>query len=157
MTSASTREELVELLSGAKFIEVLKGNIRLGRFRLLVLPVPLYSLNQSDMLSFLEFNYNWKLIYIQINESVFLFKISYIFFQDFGQGVAGLSRCDLKSNLLAAGCTTSALEFPTSKLQVIEDRPLSNKAAGATQVVTQIKPQKIHITLRPGEHLHIRI
>uniref|UniRef100_A0AAX7UH44 PSI domain-containing protein n=1 Tax=Astatotilapia calliptera TaxID=8154 RepID=A0AAX7UH44_ASTCA len=77
--------------------------------------------------------------------------------EDFGQGVAGLSRCDLKSNLLAAGCTTSALEFPTSKLQVIEDRPLSNKAAGATQVVTQIKPQKIHITLRPGEHLHIRI
>lgn len=52
MTSASTREELVELLSGAKFIEVLKGNIRLGCFRLLVLPVPLYSLNQSDMLPF---------------------------------------------------------------------------------------------------------
>uniref|UniRef100_A0A669FA26 Integrin beta n=1 Tax=Oreochromis niloticus TaxID=8128 RepID=A0A669FA26_ORENI len=77
--------------------------------------------------------------------------MSYVFFQDFGQGAAGLSRCDLKSNLLAAGCTTSALEFPTSKLQVIEDRPLSNKAAGATQDVTQIKPQKIHITLRPND------
>ncbi len=28
--------------------------------------------------------------------------------------------------------------------------PLSNKAAGATQDVTQIRPQKLHITLRPG-------
>jgi len=52
---------------------------------------------------------------------------------------------------VAAGCAPSALESPTSKLKVIEDRPLSNKAAGATQDVTQIKPQKVHITLRPGE------
>uniref|UniRef100_A0AAQ5XZW5 Integrin beta n=1 Tax=Amphiprion ocellaris TaxID=80972 RepID=A0AAQ5XZW5_AMPOC len=65
-------------------------------------------------------------------------------------GVAGSSRCDLKTNLVAAGCATSALESPTSKLQVIEDRPLSNKAAGAAQV-TQIKPQKLHITLRPDD------
>lgn len=43
------------------------------------------------------------------------------------------------------------MESPTSKLQVIEDRPLSNKASGDTQDVTQIQPQKLHITLRPGE------
>lgn len=43
------------------------------------------------------------------------------------------------------------MESPTSKLQVIEDRALSDKASGATQRVTQIKPQKLHITLRPGE------
>lgn len=67
-------------------------------------------------------------------------------FQDFWSS----SRCNLKSNLLAAGCAPSALESPSSKLQVMEDRPLSNKAAGATQDVTQIKPQKLHITLRPG-------
>uniref|UniRef100_A0A7N8X4W8 Integrin beta n=1 Tax=Mastacembelus armatus TaxID=205130 RepID=A0A7N8X4W8_9TELE len=79
---------------------------------------------------------------------------AWCFQEDFGQGVASLSRCDLKSNLVAAGCPLSALESPTSKLQVVEDRPLSNKAAGATQDVTQIKPQKLHITLRPGELLH---
>lgn len=43
------------------------------------------------------------------------------------------------------------MESPTSKLQVIEDRPLSNKAAGATQDVTQIKPQRLQITLRPDD------
>uniref|UniRef100_A0A8C6NQQ9 Integrin beta n=1 Tax=Nothobranchius furzeri TaxID=105023 RepID=A0A8C6NQQ9_NOTFU len=64
---------------------------------------------------------------------------------------SGSSRCDLKKNLLAAGCASPSLESPTSKLQVIEDRPLSNKAAGATQDVTQIKPQKLHITLRPDD------
>lgn len=64
--------------------------------------------------------------------------------------MASSSRCDLKTNLLAAGCVPSAMESPTSKLQVIEDRPLSNKAAGATQDVTQIKPQRLQITLRPG-------
>ncbi|KAK9530354.1 hypothetical protein VZT92_011860 [Zoarces viviparus] len=74
---------------------------------------------------------------------------AWCFQEDFGQGVASSSRCDLKSNLVAAGC--GALESPTSKLQVIEDRPLSKKAAGATQDVTQIKPQKLHITLRPDD------
>uniref|UniRef100_A0A8C8DLK9 Integrin beta n=1 Tax=Oryzias sinensis TaxID=183150 RepID=A0A8C8DLK9_9TELE len=71
-------------------------------------------------------------------------------FQEVGL-LAGSSRCDLKKNLIAAGCSPSALESPTSKLQVIEDRPLSNKAAGATQDITQIKPQKLHITLRPDD------
>ena len=86
-----------------------------------------------------------------------LYKMSRLCSQDFGQGVASSSRCDLKSNLVAAGCATSALESPTSKLQVIEDRPLSNKAAGATQDVTQIKPQKLHITLRPGRVNHLSL
>nr|XP_019938893.1 PREDICTED: integrin beta-3 isoform X2 [Paralichthys olivaceus] len=71
--------------------------------------------------------------------------------EDFGQGIASSSRCDLKSNLVAAGCAPSSVEFPTSKMQVIEDRPLSNKAAGASQDFTQIKPQKVHITLRPDD------
>ncbi len=87
--------------------------------------------------------------------TAFLYEMSSLFCQDFGQGVASSSRCDLKSNLVAAGCAPSALESPTSKLQVIEDRPLSNKAAGATQDVTQIKPQKLNIILRPGRVYHL--
>lgn len=89
--------------------------------------------------------------------TLFLYKMSCLYFQDFGQGVASSSRCDLKSNLVKAGCSPSALESPTSKLQVIEDRPLSNKAAGATQDVTQIKPQRLHITLRPGRAYHLSL
>lgn len=56
-----------------------------------------------------------------------------------------------------AGCAPpTALEFPTSKLQVKEDRPLSNKAAGDTADATQIQPQRLHITLRPGEIIRLR-
>ncbi|XP_045925724.1 integrin beta-3-like [Micropterus dolomieu] len=76
---------------------------------------------------------------------------AWCFQEDFGQGVASSSRCNLKNELVAAGCAPSALASPTSRLHVIENRPLSNKAAGATQSVTQIKPQKLHITLRPDD------
>uniref|UniRef100_A0A6Q2XP25 Integrin beta n=1 Tax=Esox lucius TaxID=8010 RepID=A0A6Q2XP25_ESOLU len=76
---------------------------------------------------------------------------AWCFQEDFGQGVAGVSRCDLKSNLLDAGCAVNALEFPTSKLQVKEDRPLSDKAARDTADATQIRPQRLHITLRPDD------
>ncbi|KAJ0015998.1 hypothetical protein NQD34_014288 [Periophthalmus magnuspinnatus] len=71
--------------------------------------------------------------------------------EDFGHGIVTSSRCDLKNNLVASGCAPSLIESPNSKLQVMEDRPLSNKAAGATQDVTQIKPQRLHITLRPDD------
>uniref|UniRef100_A0A3Q2P8X3 Integrin beta n=1 Tax=Fundulus heteroclitus TaxID=8078 RepID=A0A3Q2P8X3_FUNHE len=69
----------------------------------------------------------------------------------FQEVLASSSRCDLKKNLMASGCDPSSMESPSSRLQVIEDRPLSNKAAGATQDVTQIKPQNLHITLRPDD------
>ena len=70
-------------------------------------------------------------------------------FQEFGRGGSSLSRCDLKQNLLDEGCSDAALEFPTSSLTINEDTPLSDKASG-TAHVTQIKPQKLHMTLRPG-------
>ncbi|KAJ8414328.1 hypothetical protein AAFF_G00051980 [Aldrovandia affinis] len=75
---------------------------------------------------------------------------AWCFQEDFGKGVAGLSRCDLKQNLLEAGCAAEALEFPSSRLDVRENRPLSNKAS-STSEVTQIQPQKLHITLRPDD------
>lgn len=76
-------------------------------------------------------------------------------FQNFGLGISSSPRCDLKRNLLAADCAPSAVESPTSKLQVVEDRPLSNKATVATQDITQIKPQRLHINLRPGGLAHL--
>uniref|UniRef100_A0A7N8XYW3 Integrin beta n=1 Tax=Mastacembelus armatus TaxID=205130 RepID=A0A7N8XYW3_9TELE len=71
--------------------------------------------------------------------------------QEFGKGGSSLSRCDLKQNLLNGGCSKAALEFPSSTLTVLEDAPLSDKALGTAETVTQIKPQKIRMTLRPGD------
>uniref|UniRef100_A0A4W5N8M7 Integrin beta n=1 Tax=Hucho hucho TaxID=62062 RepID=A0A4W5N8M7_9TELE len=69
---------------------------------------------------------------------------------EFGQGGSSVSRCDLKQNLLDGGCTKEGLEFPFSTLSVQEDTPLSDKASGAADEATQIRPQKLSLTLRPG-------
>uniref|UniRef100_A0A8B9LRH3 Integrin beta n=1 Tax=Astyanax mexicanus TaxID=7994 RepID=A0A8B9LRH3_ASTMX len=71
--------------------------------------------------------------------------------EEFGLDVPGASRCDLKKNLLAAGCRSGALEYPISQLRVTENKTLSDKASGSTTDVTQIQPQKLHITLRPDD------
>lgn len=71
--------------------------------------------------------------------------------QDFGLNGPGASRCDLKENLIEAGCHAGELEYPISQMTVTENKPLSDKASGSTTDVTQIQPQKLHITLRPGE------
>ncbi|PWA17766.1 hypothetical protein CCH79_00008289, partial [Gambusia affinis] len=68
----------------------------------------------------------------------------------FGKGRSSLSRCDLKENLIKEGCSTAAIEFPTSELEIQQNNPLSDKAS-STADVTQIKPQKLHLTLRIGD------
>ncbi|KAG9337585.1 hypothetical protein JZ751_028436 [Albula glossodonta] len=52
----------------------------------------------------------------------------YFIVKDFELGMASSFRCDLRNNLLEAGCEAQYLEFPTSNLTVQEDRPLSHKA-----------------------------
>lgn len=69
----------------------------------------------------------------------------------FGKG-SSTSRCDLKENLLDGGCVGSAVEFPSSSTRIVEEKPLSDKASG-TGDVTQVRPQKLHIKLRPGVKL----
>uniref|UniRef100_A0A8C7K3S2 Integrin beta n=1 Tax=Oncorhynchus kisutch TaxID=8019 RepID=A0A8C7K3S2_ONCKI len=64
---------------------------------------------------------------------------------------SSVSRCDLKQNLLDGGCTKGGLEFPFSTLSVQENTPLSDKASGAADDVTQIRPQKLSLTLRPDD------
>lgn len=63
------------------------------------------------------------------------------------------SRCDQMDNLLKGGCSPGAVEFPSSTMTVQEDAPLSDKASGAADV-TQIRPQKLHMALRPGTFTH---
>nr|ACI69249.1 Integrin beta-3 precursor [Salmo salar] len=75
---------------------------------------------------------------------------AWCFKEEFGQGGSSVSRCDLKQNLLDGGCTEEGLEFPFSTLSVQKDTPLSDKASGAADDVTQIRPQKLRLTLRPA-------
>lgn len=67
----------------------------------------------------------------------------------FGKG-SSTSRCDLKDNLLDGGCEGSAVEFPSSSLRIVTEKALSDKASG-TGDVTQVRPQRVHIKLRPGD------
>nr|XP_046271838.1 integrin beta-3a [Scatophagus argus] len=71
--------------------------------------------------------------------------------EEFGKGGSSVSRCDLKENLLNGGCSNAAVEFPSSTLTIEEDAPLSDKASGTADDVTQIKPQKLRMTLRRGD------
>uniref|UniRef100_A0A8C2DWD3 Integrin beta n=1 Tax=Cyprinus carpio TaxID=7962 RepID=A0A8C2DWD3_CYPCA len=67
----------------------------------------------------------------------------------FGKGGSSLSRCDLRDSLIQFGCGVKFIEFPVSNMRILEDVPLSDKAGGSDDI-TQIHPQKIHLTLRPG-------
>lgn len=71
--------------------------------------------------------------------------------EEFGKGGSSLSRCDLKQNLLDGGCSETAVEFPSSTLNIKKDKQLSDKASGSAGDVTQIRPQEVHLTLRPGD------
>ncbi|XP_034045957.1 integrin beta-3a isoform X2 [Thalassophryne amazonica] len=71
--------------------------------------------------------------------------------QELGKGGSSVSRCDLKANLLDGGCGEGAVEFPVSTLEIQKDAPLSDRASGTADDVTQIKPQKLHMKLRPGD------
>lgn len=71
--------------------------------------------------------------------------------EEFGKGGSSASHCDLKENLLNGGCSKANLEFPTSTLTIQADAPLSDKASGSADDITQIKPQKLRMTLRPGD------
>uniref|UniRef100_A0A3B3ZET6 Integrin beta n=1 Tax=Periophthalmus magnuspinnatus TaxID=409849 RepID=A0A3B3ZET6_9GOBI len=69
--------------------------------------------------------------------------------EDFGKGGSSVSRCDLKTSLEKLGCRSDSMEFPLSSVQIIQDASLSDKASGGT--VTQIRPQKMRMVLRPGD------
>ncbi|KAJ8362174.1 hypothetical protein AAFF_G00390890 [Aldrovandia affinis] len=76
---------------------------------------------------------------------------AWCFQEDFGLGADSSSRCDLRDSLLEAGCGAESLEFPTSNLTIEEDRPLTDTASGGAREVTQVQPQRLHLTLRPDD------
>ncbi|CAN8201938.1 unnamed protein product [Coccothraustes coccothraustes] len=68
-------------------------------------------------------------------------------------------RCDLHANLLHNGCRQDHIEFPSSSVTILEDRPLSNKGSGGA-TTTQMSPQRIQLNLRPDDsqvfHVQVR-
>lgn len=73
-----------------------------------------------------------------------------VLYQDMGPSSSSISRCNLKSILLESGCRAEFIESPVSSIAVEEDRPLSDRAQGSIGDITQIRPQRIRLTLRPG-------
>ncbi|XP_071394931.1 integrin beta-5 [Centroberyx affinis] len=72
--------------------------------------------------------------------------------EDFGRGRTLTSRCDFSQNLQKRGCEARFIEFPSSSISVLKNKPLSSKGSGPTQYgVNQIMPQKISLSLRPGD------
>uniref|UniRef100_A0A8C5H4Z4 Integrin beta n=1 Tax=Gouania willdenowi TaxID=441366 RepID=A0A8C5H4Z4_GOUWI len=72
--------------------------------------------------------------------------------QDFGSGRTLTSRCDVKENLLRRGCDVDMMESPSSKLSILGNRPLSSKGSESSMSdVVQMMPQRIAVSLRPGD------
>lgn len=72
--------------------------------------------------------------------------------QVFGRDRTLTSRCDLVQNLQKKNCEKRFIEYSTSHVQVLKNLPLSSKRAGSVwDRVVQVSPQKISLSLRPGE------
>lgn len=66
-------------------------------------------------------------------------------------GEAEARRCARREELLARGCPPGELEEPRGRQEVLQDEPLSQGARG--DGATQLAPQRVRVTLRPGESL----
>ncbi|XP_043930678.1 integrin beta-6 [Protopterus annectens] len=63
------------------------------------------------------------------------------------------ARCDTPSKLQAKGCNINFIEFPTSKLEILQNKSLSIGSQKNNTDVTQIAPQKLALRLRPGSKI----
>uniref|UniRef100_A0A671PLN6 Integrin beta n=1 Tax=Sinocyclocheilus anshuiensis TaxID=1608454 RepID=A0A671PLN6_9TELE len=78
--------------------------------------------------------------------------------EDFGQVRTLNSRCDFSQNLQKRGCDAPFIESPRSGSSLLRSKPLSSKGSGVTQYdVIQIYPQKISLSLRPGDQTSFEV
>lgn len=72
--------------------------------------------------------------------------------EDFWRTGNLMSRCDFIQNLHSRGCNPRFIESPRSSISILENRPLSSKGSGQRPYdVVQIMPQKVSLSLRPGD------
>uniref|UniRef100_A0A2K6LC59 Integrin beta n=2 Tax=Rhinopithecus TaxID=542827 RepID=A0A2K6LC59_RHIBE len=70
-------------------------------------------------------------------------------------GEAEARRCARREELLARGCPLEELEEPRGQQEVLQDQPLSHGARG--EGATQLAPQRVRVTLRPGEPQQLQV
>uniref|UniRef100_A0A8C5V691 Integrin beta n=1 Tax=Microcebus murinus TaxID=30608 RepID=A0A8C5V691_MICMU len=70
-------------------------------------------------------------------------------------GEAEARRCARREELLARGCPPEELEEPRGRQEVLQDEPLRQGARG--EGATQLAPQRVRVTLRPGEPQQLRV
>ncbi|XP_045685378.1 integrin beta-7 isoform X3 [Phyllostomus hastatus] len=70
-------------------------------------------------------------------------------------GEAEERRCARREELLARGCPPGELEEPHGQQEVLQDKPLSQGAQG--EGATQLAPQRVRVTLRPGEPQQLQV
>ncbi|XP_064447265.1 integrin beta-7 isoform X1 [Mirounga angustirostris] len=70
-------------------------------------------------------------------------------------GLAEERRCGRRQELLARGCPPGELEEPRGRLEVLQDQPLGPGTRG--EGATQLAPQRLRVTLRPGEPQRLRV
>lgn len=80
--------------------------------------------------------------------------------QDFlKQGETVSSRCDELQSLMKRGCGESMIENPHGSKTVITNKNVTVRKPGEQlqpEQITQIQPQKVSVTLRPGkENAHL--
>ncbi|KAK1341110.1 hypothetical protein QTO34_017512 [Cnephaeus nilssonii] len=71
-------------------------------------------------------------------------------------GEAEERRCASREELLARGCPTGELEEPHGQQEVLQDQPLSQGSRGG-EGATQLAPQRVRVTLRPGEPQQLQV
>ncbi|XFG00032.1 hypothetical protein AB1E19_003656 [Capra hircus] len=70
-------------------------------------------------------------------------------------GEAEARRCARREELLARGCLPGELEEPRGRQEMLQDDPLSQGTRG--EGATQLAPQRVRVTLRPGEPQQLRV
>ncbi|XP_069080308.1 integrin beta-6 isoform X1 [Pleurodeles waltl] len=66
-------------------------------------------------------------------------------------------RCDTPESLLSKGCDSKLIEFPTSKIEILENRPLGKGFSENSSDVTHIAPQKMTLKLRAGNEVTVQV
>uniref|UniRef100_A0A2K6EV40 Integrin beta n=1 Tax=Propithecus coquereli TaxID=379532 RepID=A0A2K6EV40_PROCO len=70
-------------------------------------------------------------------------------------GEAEARRCGRREELLARGCPPEELEEPRGRQEVLQDEPLRQGFRG--EGATQLAPQRVRVTLRPGEPQQLQV
>ncbi|CAG5858092.1 unnamed protein product [Menidia menidia] len=75
--------------------------------------------------------------------------------ENFTDWLSVSERCDTLDGLLEKGCSADRVEFPVSRVQILQDLPLGKKTSNPNS--TQISPQRMALKLRPGSEVTFQV